>query len=88
MAWTLFTVAEKICPVVHRPQGLRAGGVPDRGVHPGGRGEREPAALRLRREERARNARIPPPDGDGILIVELRRIELLTSCMPCRRSTN
>ncbi|GAO08872.1 hypothetical protein TPA0598_04_05080 [Streptomyces lydicamycinicus] len=35
------------------------------------------------------NAEIPPPRGDGIIrVVELRRIELLTSCMPCRRSTN
>ncbi|MFC8257857.1 hypothetical protein ACFUNF_09530 [Streptomyces sp. NPDC057291] len=42
VAWTLFTVAEKDCPVVHRPQELRAAGcgLRARGVHPGGRGER------------------------------------------------
>jgi hypothetical protein len=46
--------------------------------------------VRKERQNRRRGRIIlqDDPPSASVASVELRRIELLTSCMPCRRSTN
>src|SRR6478735_10941327 len=63
-------------------------GTPLRPLSQAGHGSWGTTGARHRLDSGSPQKKIPPPAGDGILTVELRRIELLTSCMPCRRSTN